>query len=264
MMNFEFRKPKFSQRKSTKVCLVCRVEKDVYREFRWNRASDGEWPVGRCKECLNKYQNEYRASRRTEKIYQKNKPTLVCRDCGIEKDTKTGFYNCHQPCRVCFVAKCVKKRQTPEGKARRKAEYAKNMQPAKDRAKRWRIDNPERCRELRLAWVKTDKGKKCEWEKVRRRRATILGAVTEGEKTITKDWFEELKAQHNHRCYYCWESSLPLTMDHVTPLARGGKHVRSNMLPSCKPCNSRKSDKLISEWRPWIDIPLYGLELASA
>jgi len=43
-------------------------------------------------------------------------------------------------------------------------------------------------------------------------------------------------------CAYCGRSVAPreLTMDHVVPVARGGRSARGNVVPSCKECNSRK------------------------
>ncbi len=43
-------------------------------------------------------------------------------------------------------------------------------------------------------------------------------------------------------CAYCQKTVAPreLTMDHVVPVARGGRSVRGNVVPSCKECNSRK------------------------
>lgn len=44
------------------------------------------------------------------------------------------------------------------------------------------------------------------------------------------------------RCHYCngkFEKSL-LTMDHVIPIARGGKTTKSNVVVCCKPCNNTK------------------------
>lgn len=43
-------------------------------------------------------------------------------------------------------------------------------------------------------------------------------------------------------CAYCGARFEPraLTMDHVVPVARGGRSVKGNVLPSCKECNSRK------------------------
>lgn len=56
---------------------------------------------------------------------------------------------------------------------------------------------------------------------------------------------------------------IPAFHEHVIPVSRGGKHVCENIVAACGSCNSSKNDKLIYEWRPWVDIPLYGLELAT-
>jgi 5-methylcytosine-specific restriction endonuclease McrA len=43
-------------------------------------------------------------------------------------------------------------------------------------------------------------------------------------------------------CAYCEKQVPPreLTMDHVVPVARGGRSVRGNVAPACKECNNRK------------------------
>ncbi len=43
-------------------------------------------------------------------------------------------------------------------------------------------------------------------------------------------------------CHYCGRQvgAENLTMDHVVPIARGGKSVRSNCVPCCKACNNEK------------------------
>ena len=43
-------------------------------------------------------------------------------------------------------------------------------------------------------------------------------------------------------CAYCGGafSERELTMDHVVPVARGGRSVRGNVAPACKECNNRK------------------------
>ncbi len=43
-------------------------------------------------------------------------------------------------------------------------------------------------------------------------------------------------------CHYCGKKvgAENLTMDHVIPIARGGKSVRSNCVPCCKDCNNKK------------------------
>lgn len=46
-------------------------------------------------------------------------------------------------------------------------------------------------------------------------------------------------------CHYCGKNVGPenLTMDHVIPVARGGRSVRSNCVPCCKECNNAKKTK---------------------
>ena len=51
------------------------------------------------------------------------------------------------------------------------------------------------------------------------------------------------------QCYHCKEQFPPsaLTMDHLTPIARGGKSNKKNCVPSCKDCNSKKGYKMSVE-----------------
>lgn len=50
-------------------------------------------------------------------------------------------------------------------------------------------------------------------------------------------------AKHNHRCTYCQTSEMPLEMDHVISLSKGGPHCATNIVPACKPCNSSKGNR---------------------
>lgn len=58
----------------------------------------------------------------------------------------------------------------------------------------------------------------------------------------------ELRALYGGICAYCHERDAD-TFDHVVPLSRGGLHETANLLPACRPCNSSKKDKLLSEWQ---------------
>lgn len=55
-------------------------------------------------------------------------------------------------------------------------------------------------------------------------------------------------------CYYCGEPASPteLTMDHVVPIARGGKSSKGNLVPACKSCNSKKKQLLPMEWEAYL------------
>jgi 5-methylcytosine-specific restriction endonuclease McrA len=62
-----------------------------------------------------------------------------------------------------------------------------------------------------------------------------------------RDW-RRLCARHGWRCFYCGEHAH-LTMDHVVPIIRGGRHSIGNIVPACVSCNSSKSRRFIMEWR---------------
>jgi 5-methylcytosine-specific restriction enzyme A len=57
------------------------------------------------------------------------------------------------------------------------------------------------------------------------------------------------------KCYYC-DSPVPpkdLTMEHIVPISRGGKSTKSNVVPACKECNTKKKYLLPVEWEEFLD-----------
>lgn len=56
-------------------------------------------------------------------------------------------------------------------------------------------------------------------------------------------------------CHYCGGHIKPaeLTMDHVVPLARGGKTTKGNVVPACKECNNKKKQLLPMEWDQYLE-----------
>jgi len=56
-------------------------------------------------------------------------------------------------------------------------------------------------------------------------------------------------------CWYCGEQVgfKNLTMDHVIPLARGGRSTKDNLVPCCKECNNKKKNSLPVEWDEYMD-----------
>ncbi|MCD6186937.1 MAG: HNH endonuclease [Desulfuromusa sp.] len=55
-------------------------------------------------------------------------------------------------------------------------------------------------------------------------------------------------------CHYCGESIAPkdLTLDHVVPVARGGRTTKGNCVPACKDCNNQKKNLLPMEWDEYL------------
>jgi 5-methylcytosine-specific restriction endonuclease McrA len=56
-------------------------------------------------------------------------------------------------------------------------------------------------------------------------------------------------------CHYCGRATpaRELTMDHIVPLARGGRSTRGNVVPACKDCNNRKKSLLPMEWEAYVE-----------
>ncbi len=55
-------------------------------------------------------------------------------------------------------------------------------------------------------------------------------------------------------CHYCGRATPPgdLTMDHVVPIARGGKSTKGNVATACKECNNAKKQLLPMEWEQYL------------
>ena len=54
------------------------------------------------------------------------------------------------------------------------------------------------------------------------------------------DWWKQQLDKGD--CHYCGKTFKPaeLTLDHILPVVRGGKSVKSNCVPCCKTCNNNK------------------------
>ncbi len=52
-------------------------------------------------------------------------------------------------------------------------------------------------------------------------------------------------ARDGHRCQYCGAAAE--NIDHVIPRSKGGTHTWENVVAACRPCNTRKEDRLLHE-----------------
>ena len=57
----------------------------------------------------------------------------------------------------------------------------------------------------------------------------------------------EIFLRDNYTCQYCGIRSKDLTLDHVIPRHRGGKHTWENLVSACRNCNHRKGGKYLEE-----------------
>lgn len=67
-------------------------------------------------------------------------------------------------------------------------------------------------------------------------------------KLATRELREKIMKRDNYTCQLCGKympDEVGLQVDHITPIAKGGKTVASNLRVLCSKCNGSKSDKMM-------------------
>lgn len=59
----------------------------------------------------------------------------------------------------------------------------------------------------------------------------------------------EVFMRDRYTCQYCGRQTRELTLDHVFPRHRGGRHTWENLVAACKACNHRKAGRTPTEAR---------------
>lgn len=113
------------------------------------------------------------------------------------------------------------------------------------KAAEWNRKNKERRKLIKDRW----RAKNRERTNFLARRHIYLRKNAIG--THSPEELQELKSKLFGLCAYCLKAKSD-TIDHVIPLSRGGTNFISNLLPACVSCNSKKRDRLFSEWKPII------------
>lgn len=79
-----------------------------------------------------------------------------------------------------------------------------------------------------------------DWIDIKKDPAHVKRERAKAKELRKSPWWKEQLAKGI--CHYCGAHFEPdeLTMDHVLPVVRGGKSVKSNCVPCCKDCNNDK------------------------
>ena len=78
-----------------------------------------------------------------------------------------------------------------------------------------------------------------------RRRNALAGVESF---PVTDRDLSRLRERQRHACCYCGERRK-LTVEHIIPILRGGRHAIGNLALACGSCNSSKGSHLLTEWR---------------
>jgi 5-methylcytosine-specific restriction endonuclease McrA len=205
-----------------KTCTVCGVNLPITSFYKNKLAKDGL--LTRCKQCHKKVMADYNR-RNPDKIRDMQKKW---RDNNLEKarERTRRYRDRHRvkPKRIRFVY--------PPG-----TDAAERQRMS---AARFEANNPGHARDRKRRWAKLNPEK----SRFRVSKKNKRHLPSERKKILKKEAARILRGP----CFYCG-STGPITLDHVIPRSRGGRHSFGNLLPACRPCNSSKKDKFIMEWK---------------
>jgi 5-methylcytosine-specific restriction endonuclease McrA len=190
-----------------KRCAFCRISKSLDSFF--NRQNRPSGKMSRCKKCCMASRFKW-GKQNAEKVnaYGREYKRKWYKSHRKSEIKRCALWNRKNPERVAYNMQACRKRQPAHFK-----EYYKT----------YRKNNPERVR----IWGIQNRAK---------RRNAIAG-----DRITLTDWQQLLSVSKNS-CFYCHRSDQKMTMDHVTPLSKGGKHRIDNIVAACRSCNSRKQD----------------------
>lgn len=71
-----------------------------------------------------------------------------------------------------------------------------------------------------------------------------------------RDWVQCVLVTQQHRCLYCYVCLTPVfwSLDHCTPLTRGGRMDAGNLCLCCPECNTRKGQHTHEEYRGLLNL----------
>jgi len=118
-----------------------------------------------------------------------------------------------------------------------------NREAVNAKAREWNMANRERYNANMKAWRANNKDKVAQAN----RNTKALRRKAERCVVTAKDW-SRLIDRHRGCCAYCGVKEK-LTVEHVVPISRGGRHSIGNLLPVCMTCNVTKNSRLLIEWR---------------
>lgn len=155
----------------------------------------------------------------------------------VEMFYKTPYGKPQPYCKPCNSAMSKASKQAdPNLKAKRRAYYQANKEAILAKTKAYHQAHPEVMKKASEKWA-ANNPERCR-ERVQRRRNLKRG---NGGSYTAQEW-KELCERAGNRCLDCG-GKKPLSVDHVTPVSKGGTSDISNLQPLCVSCNSRKRDK---------------------
>lgn len=157
-----------------------------------------------------------------------------CKGCNTNKQLTEfnkglGSQGKHTYCRLCQSE-------------RHKDWKAANREKDLARMSEWKSENKERHRLESIRWRKENPER---WKEIVRRKEY----KRKGGGKLPPGAYKTLVKLYGESCLRCGAVD-DLTIDHVTPIALGGKSNLDNLQILCRSCNSSKSSRSSADYRP--------------
>lgn len=248
-----------------RVCVVCgvpfpgRSDRRVCSDLCRSRARDKDQKSSYWRDYYAKHGDKLRVNHRRRQAAKRVQPQpRPCAQCGVAFSPKRDrAVYCSRKC--CYRAISVRSRDKENLRRRRKTAKRRASLSARDCRQCGQSFKPlrrsgavycsERCGIS--AWAK--RHPEVAYAGRLRRRARLRGVETETIKPLVvferDGWTCQLCGQPAPRRLLRTSSPHKPTVDHITPIAKGGTHTYANVQCACSRCNSRKAAKLLGQFR---------------
>lgn len=200
-----------------------------------------------------------------------------CSSCGIEETENIVFKKRTSCCTPCYRIKQKRwnSRYYKENKNKiienERKKYHQNREEINEKRRIKRRENKELYAEKRKKYYEKNKERKKQYareyakrpyvkEKIREARRRYYKSVN-GKNAINNSIIKrkldkekvfeisqkDLKRVYKLNCINC--GSKEITLDHIIPISRGGRHSIGNLQPLCRSCNASKGTMFMVEWK---------------
>jgi 5-methylcytosine-specific restriction endonuclease McrA len=182
----------------------------------------------------------------------------VCVDCSQALSLANYYvYPTGKPyirCKLChkLLNQANRKKNAATYTQTAKRKYWLDPEIARERSRKWASANRDKVSEINKKYAQKFPEKMREKGARRRARAENNGIffITSKEKLML----------YNSACFYCGGKDS-IQIDHVIPIARGGRHSIGNLVAACAKCNNQKKARFIMEWRLGMSGPRRKVEV---
>ena len=210
-----------------KICTKCGKELPATIEY-FSKMKKGKYGLrADCKKCNSVYRKKH---------YDKNKKQIR------EKQNKYfRLYYAKNKEQICEDKKEYYKENRERILDYSRQYHEENRDSIIEYQKEYRAKNKLRIRTLKKEYKKRNK-ELVKMEK-QRRKHKLRGLP----RTLTVQQWANIQKDFGNACCYCGKKK-ELEKEHFIPLKNGGEFTHNNIIPSCKSCNSSKSDRDFFEW----------------